>query len=79
MTTYNTWSEKVAGIINKHWPIICYNFGHIEKFQVNLLMLYKRPTNLRDKLFKSFVGPSLNYNKDSCSNLNLVVFNGFHV
>lgn len=57
ITTYTNWSNRVSGIINKHWSIIQQSHRNIREFQDRPLLSYRRPVNLRDKLVKSDVGP----------------------
>lgn len=56
VTTYTNWSNRIAGIVNKYWPIIQRCHSMITEFQDRPLMSYRRPANLRDKLVKSDVG-----------------------
>lgn len=57
VTTCTNWSNKIASIINKHWPIIQQSHKNIKEFQDRPLLSYRRSSNLCDKLVKSDVGP----------------------
>lgn len=53
ISTYGEFGSKIAGVINKHWPIMTNTFPSIPEFQTRPLMSYRRPQNLKDRLVKT--------------------------
>ncbi|CAJ0957188.1 unnamed protein product [Ranitomeya imitator] len=59
VSTFNTASGLMKNMILKHWHILHQGLPDIEEFALPPILSYKRGRNLKDKLVKSDVGPTV--------------------